>query len=223
MQMFKRYKAAVQPEPPPAMAQNMGEYTDLPQPQQGSQVGVGFPNLCTCQGVVCMMQNGSMIAAHIAADKDEAVMNAKMNELIQANGGTDAVKRMYVAYDKDLRQPEHGADMLEKAQQLGLPADCQVHFVDTSKQRVNGVQNGTFVQFSYIGRDSGRCLVEAKPNASMEYNHLGTKMLDDRAPRLDGTPSTKPGGVTVGAAVKEGEGDMNHVSHKGPDRIIRMK
>jgi hypothetical protein len=164
---------------------------------------VGFPNLITCQGVVAVMANGSMIGSHVPSAQDEELLMQKMNELIELNGGSENIQQLYVSYNPKERRDEHGTDIKGKAQMLGFSGEAK--FIDTSKLGLRS--EGAYVKVNSLNRPDGKCLVDYKRDSKMDYTNSTTKLTDDI-----GRERTKV--VKVGESFKPGATKMHHTSGK---------
>jgi hypothetical protein len=136
-------------------------YLDEDQTGQDTSV-IGFPHLLLCQGVVCVMTDGTLVGGHFTTGSTEAALAAKMNALITANGS--GIRRMYVAYDSK-KKATSAADFRGKAGLFGFHGD--VYYFDTSKIQP---ADGTYVQVTSLGPTNG-CIVEYKRNEKMAYTH----------------------------------------------------
>ena len=109
---------------------------------------IGFPHLLLCQGVVCTMENGSLIGGHFTTKGSDQRVAARMMELINENGGSGAIRSMCVAQNEDVRE-QHSAtisDSLEKARLLGFKGE--VKLLDTAAIKP---KDGTYVQVTSQG------------------------------------------------------------------------
>lgn len=135
---------------------------------------IGFPNLQSCQGVVAVMEDGSMIGTHVPSKQNEAMLMAKMKELVDEHGGADNIKQLYVAFNSQVRQEEHGLDTAGKAEMLGFRGEAK--YVDTAKLKLEN--EGAYAQFSSLGRPDGKCLIEGKRESKMAYESKPHKLAD---------------------------------------------
>jgi hypothetical protein len=133
----------------------------LPQPQQGDTPVVGFPNIRTCQGVVCVLKDGTMVATHVPLAVDEPRLLAKMKEII----GDREIATMYVASRDRSQTHETGLTPEEKAQLLGFTGKLRTF--DTGK--ASKQNQGIYVEFTPAGHE-GKCLVEYKKDKKMSYS-----------------------------------------------------
>jgi hypothetical protein len=173
------------------------EIQGMVQPERGQKPVIGFPNVVSCQGVLCVMSNGALIGGHVPlGGKIEKDMLSKMRDLINENGGAEQISQMYVASNSKRMLKQNGGSLEEKAQALGFKGP--VRHYDISK----GENVGTYVQMTPMS-DKGKCLVEYKNEKKMVYeNKVGLKTTDSQNKVRDAHPK-------VGAELY---GDSKHKS-----------
>lgn len=125
---------------------------------------LGFPDLKLCQGVVCAMNDGTMIGAHFSSEKSEVnVLNLMVNE-IQKHGGPAAINQMVVGYDPN-KKPATMLDAGGKAAALGFQGN--VDFVNTGGMKQEPGE-GVFMQVKH--GEAGALEVSCARNDSMKYD-----------------------------------------------------
>lgn len=133
----------------------------MPQPKQGDKPVVGFPNIRTCQGVVCVLKDGTIVATHVPLTVDEPRLLQKMKDII----GDREIATMYVASRDRSQTHETGSTPEEKARMLGFTGKLRTF--DTGK--ASKVNQGIYVEFTPAGNE-GKCLVEYKKEKKMDYD-----------------------------------------------------
>jgi hypothetical protein len=123
---------------------------------------IGFPHIVLCQGVVCAMNNGTMIGAHFSSPNSQLQVSHKMINLINENGGPGEIKRMFVAYDSR-HKPENMADAKQKAANFDFGGE--VKFFDTATMK-NKPTDGTYVE---VAHDESGFQVEYAKSERMEH------------------------------------------------------
>ncbi|MBN8421921.1 MAG: hypothetical protein J0L73_23590 [Verrucomicrobia bacterium] len=125
---------------------------------------LGFPDLKLCQGVVCAMNDGTMIGAHFSSEKSEVnVLNLMVNE-IQKHGGPAAISQVVVGYDPN-KKPASMLGASGKAAALGFQGN--VEFVNTGAMKQDPGE-GVFMQVRH--GEGGGLEVSCARNASMKYD-----------------------------------------------------
>lgn len=170
----------------------MPKYLDEDQVGQDAMM-IGFPHLLLCQGVVCVLGDGSLVGRHFTTGSTENQVAAAMQTLISGNG--TGIQRMYVAYDSR-KKASSAQDAQGKAGLFNFHGD--VYFFDCSKI---SPKDGTFVQVTSRGPHSA-CLLEYKRNEKMQYTVSpvpGTSRPETTGARLAATASKlHKAGHTVG-------------------------
>jgi hypothetical protein len=163
----------------------MGEVVNLPQPKPGEKPVMGFPNVNTCQGVVCVLKDGTIVGTHIASQDDEKRQLALMKDIINKNGS--GIATMYVARRDRSKDIANGMEPGDKAKELGFKGTLRTF--DTGQGSKN---EGVYVQFSPMG-DQGKCLVEYKKNEKMAYGTVNRNAINPITQKERNTVPTKVG------------------------------
>lgn len=124
---------------------------------------LGFPDLKLCQGVVCAMQDGTMIGGHFSSEKSEVNMLNRMVNEVHKHGGPSAIQQVMVGYDP-AKKPANMLDAAAKAAALGFQGNVQ--FVNTGGYKQDPGE-GVFMQVKR-SEDGGMAASCAK-NSSMDY------------------------------------------------------
>ena len=134
----------------------------LTQPKAGEVPVVGFPNVNSCQGVLCVLKDGTMVGTHVPQASDEARLLQKMKEIIDQNGS--GIDSMYVASRNRSQTQETGGTPQEKAQMLGFTGKLRTFDTGVASKQDQGI----YVEFTPVGKQ-GQCLVEYKKDKKMHY------------------------------------------------------